>query len=406
MTSPLEKFFAAALSKVKNEGRYRVFTPIARSCGSFPEALWRDPSGNMRPITVWCSNDYLGMGQNENVRRAMEEAIGLYGAGAGGTRNIAGSSTLHGELESELASLHGKEAGLIFTSGYVANSTTLATLARILPEPVFFSDERNHASIIEGMRHSRAPKHIFRHNDPQHLEELLRTASPTSSKIVVFESVYSMNGAIAPLKQLLDVCKKYGAFTYLDEVHAVGLYGNQGGGISERDNEAHRFDIIQGTLAKGFGMIGGYIAASRTVIDAIRSLAPGFIFTTSLPPVITAGALASVRYVRNNPELRTLHQKRVAAAKQSLLDARLPLENTPSHILPFTVGEARKTKLISDKLLSHYAIYVQPINYPTVPVGEECLRITPTPLHTEEHIAKLRAALAEIAEAEQLKLAA
>jgi 5-aminolevulinate synthase len=406
MTSSLEKFFAAALSKVKNEGRYRVFTPIARNCGSFPEALWRDAGGTMRPITVWCSNDYLGMGQNEIVRRAMEEAIQLYGTGAGGTRNIAGSSILHGELEAELAALHGKEAGLIFTSGYVANSTTLATLARILPEPVFFSDDRNHASIIEGMRHSRAEKHIFRHNDVQHLEELLSKASPTSSKIVVFESVYSMNGAIAPLKELLDVCEKYGAFSYLDEVHAVGLYGPQGGGISDRDGEAHRFDIIQGTLAKAFGMIGGYITASRTVIDAIRSLAPGFIFTTSLPPVITAGALASVRHVRNSPQLRTQHQKMVAAAKKSLCDAKLPLAATPSHILPFTVGEARKTKAISDLLLSHYGIYVQPINYPTVPVGEECLRLTPTPLHTEAHIAKLRDALVEIARAEQLKIAA
>jgi 5-aminolevulinate synthase len=406
MTSPLEKFFAEALSGVKTEGRYRVFTPIARNCGSFPEALWRDPGGTMRHITVWCSNDYLGMGQSEEICRTMEEAIELYGAGAGGTRNIAGSSMLHNELESELAALHGKEAGLIFTSGYVANSTTLATLARILPNPVFFSDERNHASIIEGIRHSRAEKHIFRHNDARHLEELLSKASPTASKIVVFESVYSMNGAIAPLKQILDVCEKYGAFTYLDEVHAVGLYGNHGGGISERDGVANRIDIIQGTLAKAFGMIGGYIAASRTVVDAIRSLAPGFIFTTSLPPVIAAGALASVRYVKNTPKLRTQHQKVVAATRRALLDAKLPLKSTPSHILPFAVGEARKAKMASDLLLSRYGIYVQPINYPTVPVGEECFRITPTPLHTEEHIAKLRLALTEIVETELVQAAA
>jgi 5-aminolevulinate synthase len=404
-SSPLDLLCADKIAEMKADGRYRIFTPIVRACGEFPSAQWRDSTGKMRPITVWCSNDYLGMGQSKVVRAFMHAATDVYGSGAGGTRNIAGSCLVHEELEAELAALHGKAAGLLFTSGYVANATTLATLAKILPNTVFYSDARNHASIIEGIRHSRAEKHIFRHNDAQHLDELLKAARPGTSKIVVFESVYSMNGQIAPMKDILDVCEKHGAFTYLDEVHAVGLYGQRGGGISEREGLANRIDIIQGTLAKAFGMVGGYIAASKNIVDAIRSLAPGFIFTTSLPPVISAGALASVRHVTANPDLRTRHQKSVAAVRKALVDAGLPIKPTVSHILPFLVGEAKKARAMSDVLLDTHGIYVQPINSPTVPVGEECFRITPSPFHTAKHVEALKQALLAIS-AENIRAAA
>ncbi|HVY12543.1 MAG TPA: 5-aminolevulinate synthase [Alphaproteobacteria bacterium] len=405
MTPSHDSHFAKALAALKAEGRYRVFTPLMRSAGAFPAAQWRDNEGTLRPVTVWCSNDYLGMGQHAVVRQAMHDAVESYGTGAGGTRNIAGNCLVHTALESELAALHGKEAALLFNSGYTANAATLSTLARILPKAEFFSDERNHASIIEGIRASRAPKHIFRHNDPQHLAELLKAAPASSTKIVVFESVYSMNGAIAPLHAMLDVCAQYGAFTFLDEVHAVGLYGASGGGISERDNAAGRIDIVQGTLAKAFGMVGGYIAASRAVVDAIRSLAPGFIFTTSLPPVIAAGALASVRHVKANNDLRVKHQAVVASVKQILTEAGLSLLPSPSHIVPLSIGDARQAKAMSDVLLEQHGIYLQPINYPTVPVGEECFRITPSPLHTPQHIEALTAALRAVCAA-PLKAAA
>jgi 5-aminolevulinate synthase len=336
------------------------------------------------------------MVQNEVARTHMHEALDTYGTGAGGTRNIAGTCLLHNELEAELRQLHNKEAALLFTSGYVANATTLATLTKILPNPIFFSDERNHSSIIEGIRHSRAEKHIFSHNNPQHLAELLSKAPSNASKIIVFESVYSMNGSIAPIKEILDIAEQYGAFTYLDEVHAVGLYGANGGGIAERDGVMDRIDIIQGTLAKAFGMIGGYIAASLPIVDAIRSLASGFIFTTSLPPVIAAGALASVRYVKSHGELRMQHQKAVAITRQALSEAGLPFIRTPSHIVPLLVGEAHLTKTYSDRLLKEHGIYVQPINFPTVPVGEECFRITPSPLHTHVHISQLVDSLKQV----------
>lgn len=396
MPLPYLSHFSSALEAIRREGRYRVFTPLQRRLGSFPEALWTAPDGRTHPVTVWCGNDYLGMGQNVTVLQAMEDALHAYGTGAGGTRNISGSTPLHAALESELADLHEKDAALAFNSGYLANASTLATLARILPQPVFFSDAKNHASMIEGIRHTRAEKHIFRHNDPEHLETLLRAAPKDSAKIVVFESVYSMDATIAPLAALLDVAERYGAFTYLDEVHAVGLYGTRGGGIAARDNVLARFSLIQGTLGKAFGLMGGYVAGDSVVIDALRSMTPGFIFTTALPPVLAAGACASVRHVKTHPALRTRHGEVVAATKKALTDAGLPLLPTQSHILPLHIGDAARAKMLSDTLLYEHGIYLQPINYPTVPRGEERFRITPSPLHEGAHIAALVNALKSV----------
>lgn len=396
MSVPYLSHFEAALAAIRAEGRYRVFTPLARHAGTFPEAEWIMPDGQKKPVTIWCGNDYLGMGQNPVVLAAMQQALATYGSGAGGTRNISGSAPLHAELEDTLATLHEKEAALVFNSGYLANASTLATLARILPEPVFFSDEKNHASMIEGIRHTRAEKHVFHHNDPHHLEALLAAAPKGASKIVVFESVYSMDATIAPLAALLDVAEKYGAFTYLDEVHAVGLYGARGGGVAQRDGVLDRLSIIQGTLGKAFGLIGGYVTGARPIIDALRSMTPGFIFTTSLPPVIAAGAIASIRHVMEHAELRTLHGMVVQSAKDALHDAGLPLLDSQSHILPLHIGDAVRAKALSDALLHEHGIYLQPINYPTVPRGHERFRITPTPLHTKSHIAALTTALEQV----------
>ncbi len=394
--TPYEKHFLNSLSGIKAEGRYRIFTPIARQRGAFPSAELRLPDGSKKNVTVWCGNDYLGMGQNEQVLNAMHQAVDEFGSGSGGTRNISGNMPVHSELEVELADLHQQQAALVFNSGYMANATTLATLAKILPNAIFYSDAKNHASMIEGIRHTRCEKHIFEHNNPQHLRELLAAAPKDACKVVVFESVYSMDATFAPLSAMLDVAEEFGAFTYLDEVHAVGLYGARGGGVAERDGVLHRINLIQGTLGKAFGLIGGYITGTRTIIDAIRSMAPGFIFTTSIPPVIAAGAVASVRYVKSHPELRTKHQQVVQEAKDALHAANLPLLETPSHILPLHIGDARKAKALSDCLLFDYGIYVQPINYPTVPRGNERFRITPTPLHTSAHIAELVSALDEV----------
>ncbi|MFM1813872.1 MAG: 5-aminolevulinate synthase [Pseudomonadota bacterium] len=387
--------FAGALAAVRNEGRYRVFADLRRNCGSFPVAqYYRD--GGARDITVWCSNDYLGMGQHPVVLAAMHEALDTAGAGSGGTRNISGTTHYHVELELELADLHGKEAALLFTSAYVANDATLSTLARLLPGLIVFSDEKNHASMIEGIRHGKVEKHIWRHNDVADLEEKLKAADPTAPKLIAFESVYSMDGHIAPIGEICRLARKYGALTYLDEVHAVGLYGPRGGGISERDGVAHQVDIINGTLAKGFGVMGGYIAASRDCCDAIRSYASGFIFTTSLAPAIAAGALASIRYLKSSNAEREVIQERAGALKHRLVSAGLPVMDNVSHIVPVFIGDPVHCKAVSDMLLERFGIYVQPINYPTVPRGTERLRITPSPQHTDQQMDELVAALKEL----------
>ena len=388
-----EAFFKTRLDALRAEGRYRVFADLSRKAGAFPRAIDHHTG---REITVWCSNDYLGMGQHPTVRAAMHEAIEKTGAGAGGTRNISGTTHYHVELEDELATLHGKPAALVFTSGYVANDAALATLEAHLPGCIVFSDALNHASMIQGIRHGRAEKHIFNHNDPADLERLLRGADPAKPKLVAFESVYSMDGDIAPIGEICDVARRFGAMTYLDEVHAVGLYGAHGGGISERDGVSQRVDVIQGTLAKAFGLIGGYVAGSAAMIDFLRSYAPGFIFTTSLPPSICAGAVASIRHVKQAQELRERHQNRAALLKRRLKEANLPVMPSPSHVVPVLVGDARLCKEASDELLDRHAIYVQPINFPTVPHGTERLRLTPSPQHSDEDIERLVAALAEV----------
>ena len=385
--------FEQTITSLKQENKYRVFNDIMRECGDFPYALWYGPYA-IKKIVNWCSNDYLGMGQHKVVLDAMHTALDGAGAGSGGTRNIAGTSHYHVALEHELASLHGKERALLFSSAYVANEWTLIALAKIIPDIVFVSDSHNHNSLIEGIRHSRAPKVIYNHNDMNHLEEKLKEVKGTPC--IVFESVYSMDGYVSNLKEICDLADKYGAITYLDEVHAVGLYGTHGGGKSEKHGLQKRIDILNGTLGKAYGVVGGYIVSDNSVIDCIRSLANGFIFTTSLSPVICAGALASVKYLKEHNELRIHHQERAHTLKNRLRDAGIPLLKNETHIVPVMVGNAKKCKEISDRLLNDYDIYVQPINYPTVPVGMERLRIAPTPLHTDGMIDDLVDALVEV----------
>ena len=390
--------FRNLIADMKRDGRYRTFAELERIAGEFPTALWHRPDGGEERVTVWCSNDYLGMGQHPDVLVAMHETIDLSGAGTGGTRNISGTNRQHVALEAELADLHGKEAALIFTSGWISNLAALGTLGRQLPECAIFSDAGNHNSMIEGIRRSGAERFIFRHNDVAHLDELMSGIDPARPKIVAFESVYSMDGDIAPISAICDVAERHGAITYLDEVHAVGLYGPRGGGIAERDGIAHRLTLIEGTLAKAFGVMGGYVAGSALLIDVIRSLADSFIFTTSLCPHLAAGATASIRHVKAHPEERARQAASVARLKLMLRDAQLPLLDTPSHILPVIVGNAHMCRRISETLLTRHKIYAQPINYPTVARGQERLRLTPTPFHTQAHMRKLVDALISVGE--------
>ncbi|WP_312147622.1 5-aminolevulinate synthase [Brevundimonas sp.] len=381
--------FQNSVEQVRSEGRYRVFADLKRLRGQFPQAVRRREDGSEQDVVVWCSNDYLGMGQHPVVLDAMTAEIEAVGAGAGGTRNISGTTRSAVDLEAELASWHQKEAALLFTSGYVANEATLSTLQKILPGLIIFSDALNHASMIEGIRHGGGPRHIFRHNDLAHLEELLAAAPLAAPKLIAFESVYSMDGDIADIAGTIALAKKYGAMTYLDEVHAVGLYGDTGAGVAERDGVLDGIDIIECTLGKAIGVMGGYIAADAVIVDAVRSWASGFIFTTSLPPALTAGALASVRHLKAHPELRDAHQERAATLKRRLIEAGIPVLPSVSHIVPVHVGDPVHCKLISDMLLEDFGIYVQPINYPTVPKGTERLRFTPSPNHDDGMIDKL-----------------
>ncbi len=390
-----ESIFKSAIGRLHQEGRYRVFIDIIRTKGSFPNAHCFGGNGP-KPVTVWCSNDYLGMGQHPSVVEAMETALHEVGAGSGGTRNIRGNTHYHVELEAELASLHGKDGALLFTSGYVSNEAALSTLGKLLPGCVIFSDELNHASMIAGIKNSGCEKRVFRHNDLEHLEQLLSECDADLPKLVAFESVYSMDGDIAPIAAICDLADKYGALTYLDEVHAVGMYGDHGGGISERDGVADRLTIIEGTLGKAFGVMGGYIAASRTIIDCIRSYAPGFIFTTSLSPVLVAGALASVRHLKTSSAEREAQRVAAATLKKKFAAEGLPVMPSVTHIVPLLVGCPAKAKRISDVLLAEYGLYVQPINFPTVPRGTERLRFTPGPCHSVEMMDELTDALVEI----------
>jgi 5-aminolevulinate synthase len=388
-------FFSKALTRLHDERRYRVFADLERIAGRFPQTIWHSPQG-AREIIVWCSNDYLGMGQHPKVIGAMVETATRMGTGAGGTRNISGTNHPLVELETELADLHGKEAALIFTSGYVSNQTGISTLAKLIPNVLILSDAYNHNSMIEGVRHSGCEKKIFRHNDLAHLEELLIEAGPDRPKLVLFESIYSMDADIAPIGAICDLAEKYGAMTYIDEVHAVGMYGKRGAGVCERDGVMHRLDVIEGTLGKAYGCFGGYIAGSHAMCDAIRSYAPGFIFTTALPPAVCAAAAASIRHLKNSQWERDKHQDRVARVKAVLTASGLPVMPSDTHIVPIAVGDPEKCKAASDMLLADHGIYIQPINYPTVPKGTERLRVTPSPYHDDKMIDALATALVDV----------
>ncbi len=385
-----------AINRLHEEGRYRTFIDIERKKGQFPHATWRKEDGSETPITVWCGNDYLGMGQHPVVLAAMHEAIDATGAGSGGTRNISGTTVYHKRLEAELADLHGKEAALLFTSAYIANDATLSTLPKLFPGLIIYSDELNHASMIEGVRRNGGAKRIFRHNDVAHLRELLAADDPAAPKLIAFESIYSMDGDFGPIEAICDLADEFGALTYIDEVHAVGMYGPRGAGVAERDRLMHRLDIINGTLAKAYGVMGGYIAASAKMCDAIRSYAPGFIFTTSLPPAVAAGAAASVAHLKRDQELRERHQTQAKILKTRLKAMGLPIIDHGSHIVPVIVGDPVHTKQLSDMLLDGYGIYVQPINFPTVPRGTERLRFTPSPVHGPDEMNRLVSAMDEL----------
>ncbi len=401
-----QRVFTQAIDRLHEEGRYRVFIDILRNKGNFPNARCFAGHNGPKPITVWCSNDYLAMGQHPKVVAAMEEALHDVGAGSGGTRNIGGNTHYHVDLEAELADLHGKEGALLFTSGYISNEATLTTLGKILPGCIIFSDELNHASMIAGIRNSGCEKRVWRHNDLAHLEELLAAEDPEVPKLIAFESVYSMDGDVADIAAICDLSDTYNALTYCDEVHAVGMYGPRGGGISDRDEVADRVTIIEGTLGKAFGVMGGYIAADKMIVDVIRSYAPGFIFTTSLSPVLVAGVLASVRHLKSSSVERDAQQASATFLKKSFADAGLPVMPSTTHIVPLMIGDPVKAKKISDTLLAEYGVYVQPINYPTVPRGTERLRFTPGPAHTQEMMVELTAALVEIWSRMELRMAA
>jgi 5-aminolevulinate synthase len=390
-----DHFFSAALARLQEERRYRVFADLERIAGRFPYARWHSPDGP-RPVVIWCSNDYLGMGQHPKVISAMIETATRMGAGAGGTRNISGTNHPLVELERELADLHGKEAALVFTSGYVSNETGIATIAKLLPNCVILSDASNHNSMIEGVRRAGVDKKIWRHNDVSHLEELLAAEAPERPKLIVFEALYSMDGDVAPVSRICDLAERYGAMTYIDEVHSAGMYGPRGAGIAAREGALRRVDVVEGTLAKAFGCLGGYVAASADVIDAVRSYAPGFIFTTALPPAVCAGATAAIQHLKASQWERDRHQDRAARVKAVLNAAGLPVMPSETHIVPVMVGNPEKCKEASDLLLAEHRIYIQPINYPTVPRCTERLRITPTPYHDDKLIDALAEALVEV----------
>lgn len=391
-----DQMLTTAIENLHTEGRYRTFIDIERTRGQFPHAVWTKPDGEKAPVTVWCGNDYLGMGQHRVVLAAMHEALEATGAGSGGTRNISGTTVYHKRLEAELADLHGKDAALLFTSAYIANDATLSTLPKLFPGLIIYSDALNHASMIEGVRRNGGAKRIFRHNDVAHLRELMAADDPAAPKLIAFESVYSMDGDFGPIKEICDVADAFGALTYLDEVHAVGMYGPRGGGIAERDGLMGRVDIINGTLAKAYGVMGGYIAASPKMCDAIRSYAPGFIFTTSLPPAVAAGAAASVAHLKVDQGLRDAHQAQAKVLKLRLKGLGLPIIDHGSHIVPLIVGDAKHTQKLSDMLLEEFGMYVQPINFPTVPRGTERLRFTPSPVHGPREMDTLVSALDQL----------
>ena len=390
------RHFACAIGKLESERRYRVFADLERSAEHFPAAVWHRDDREAEDVTIWCSNDYLGMGRHPEVIAAMTETAAKHGVGAGGTRNIAGTSHPLVKLEHELADLHGKDGALVFTSGWVSNLAAISTIAHLIPDCLILSDALNHNSMIEGVRRSSAQRMIFRHNDMAHLEELLRAAGHERNKLIVFESLYSMDGDIAPLAEIVELAERYNAMTYMDEVHAVGLYGERGGGIADREGLMHRIDVIEGTLAKGFGTLGGYIAADKAIVDAVRSYAGSFIFTTALPPPIAAAATKAVAILKEGKELRARHQRQALLTKHALSAAGLPVMANPSHIVPVFVGDAELCKAASDMLLERHGVYIQPINYPTVARGTERLRITPTPFHTDAHVAELVDALVDV----------
>ena len=398
-------FFANALARLRDERRYRVFADLERRAGRIPHAVWHSPEGP-RQVVIWCSNDYLGMGQHPKVIGAMVETATRFGAGAGGTRNIAGTNHPLIELERELAELHHKDGALVFTSGYISNETGISTIARLMPNCVILSDALNHNSMIEGIRQSGAEKRIWRHNDTAHLEELLKASGPGRPKLIVFESLYSMDGDIAPIHLICDLAERYGAMTYADEVHAVGMYGPRGGGITDREGATERVDVIEGTLAKAFGCLGGYIAGRANMIDAVRSYAPGFIFTTALPPAVCAAATAAIRHLKTSQWERERHQERAGRVKAVLNSARLPVMPSSTHIVPVLVGDPEQCKAASDLLLAEHGIYIQPINYPTVPRGSERLRITPSPFHDDALIDALAEALVDVWQRLDLPLSA